>query len=638
MLTISSSESYKSLSPISGLTLPKLSVITGANGSGKTQLLQGLANESITASVDGATITKHGIRYVTQLKPQFAMRLDVHYITESVSQLAEWRSMQSRAHESRRDPPPQQQQKLKQLEEKFSRIAELSRCDLDALSHPVVRAYWLAVQGASGDAFNLPFASICKQYLEQENYQHWIRFAVSMGRTDVPSHDDVDLSLRPSSTTPPWIVVNKALERVIPFALAGDHLRPEDLDRPLNLWLEKKGHPARIRPEELSSGEQLMIATAMSLYAADQHEHRLPRVLLLDEVDAALHPAWVKRFFTLLKDGLCETHGVHVILATHSPSVVALAPAESVFVMGADGAGPQRASKDHAIGMLTDGVPSLRIQHEHRRQVFVEGDFDAEVYESVYQVLRERLDPEVSLGFVSQGSSISGGCDHVREIVKLLAERGSPTVRGVIDYDAKNESDGLILVIGESERYSIENFLLDPLLLAYAICRLDPNLGDATFGVQSIRSFVPPGETSLRSAYLARLQDVAVRATRRVWEFVRPVLQAKFDIAELREVRYCGDGITVQLPAWYLDCRGHDLGSAVIKAFPKLHAAHARAKRRGETSEEVSVVEMYVANHVMREIPELIPHAFLVLFRDLQNVASVGSALRADKVLRSSGD
>jgi len=52
--------------------------------------------------------------------------------------------------------------------------------------------------------------------------------------------------------------------------------------------------------------------------------------LLLDEVDASLHPSMIKNLLDVIEKIFLK-NGCKVILATHSPTTVALAPEESIY-------------------------------------------------------------------------------------------------------------------------------------------------------------------------------------------------------------------------------------------------------------------------------------------------------------------
>src|SRR5690242_1820462 len=117
----------------------------------------------------------------------------------------------------------------------------------------------------------------------------------------------------------------------------------------------------------------------MSLYMDSRPGEavELPKVLLLDEPDATLHPAMIQSLLRVLDHIFCQRYGVKVMLVTHAPTTVALAPEESIYTMRRKGAPRVRSvSRDEALSSLLVGVPRLSIRNEHRRQVFVESEND----------------------------------------------------------------------------------------------------------------------------------------------------------------------------------------------------------------------------------------------------------------------
>jgi hypothetical protein len=99
----------------------------------------------------------------------------------------------------------------------------------------------------------------------------------------------------------------------------------------------------------------------------------------------------------------------------------------------------QKTTKDQALAILTSGVPTLSIDYENRRQVFVESQYDVEYYEKIYKKLKNYLTPGISLDFISSGVRGNGNCDQVKEVVNQLYKKGgNRTVYGILDWDLKN--------------------------------------------------------------------------------------------------------------------------------------------------------------------------------------------------------
>ncbi|AUI50903.1 hypothetical protein AC20117_08835 [Arthrobacter crystallopoietes] len=73
-----------------------------------------------------------------------------------------------------------------------------------------------------------------------------------------------------------------------------------------------------VLPWDLSSGEQLVLSNVMRILGNVQPES----LVLIDEPETGLHPAWQSRFIPLLESMIPQDYGCHFIMATHSPHIV----------------------------------------------------------------------------------------------------------------------------------------------------------------------------------------------------------------------------------------------------------------------------------------------------------------------------
>jgi len=170
----------------------------------------------------------------------------------------------------------------------------------------------------------------------------------------------------------PWVIIDEIMEGihnqgdgkdVFNFQITNpeaDRLRMEDYQSYVfhpRLLDKEHGDPRNF--ESLSSGEQTLLALALSIYqSSDAFE--LPKVLLLDEIDASLHPSMTKALLGTLQSVFVD-RGVEVILATHSPSTIALAPEDSIYVVN-KGNIPNKISKHSradAMELISEGYITL---------------------------------------------------------------------------------------------------------------------------------------------------------------------------------------------------------------------------------------------------------------------------------------
>ena len=105
----------------------------------------------------------------------------------------------------------------------------------------------------------------------------------------------------------------------------------------------------------LSSGEQVLLALTVAIFE-DQRGFEFPKIILLDEVDATLHPSMIRALIRTIKD-VFVNRGTKVIVATHSPTTVALAEENEVYVVNP---GPvlnkiEPVTRAQAMSMITEG-------------------------------------------------------------------------------------------------------------------------------------------------------------------------------------------------------------------------------------------------------------------------------------------
>lgn len=170
----------------------------------------------------------------------------------------------------------------------------------------------------------------------------------------------------------PWDIFNEVLQQ-IHLAAGGDLVfdfaitDPNEVQLQIANWQSytfipqlkdrKTGQPRSFA--DLSSGEKFLLALAVSIYEA-QDGYDFPKVLLLDEVDATLHPSMIKSLIDTLQTTFVEK-GTKVILATHSPSTVAIAPQGAVFVVnkGSVANKVETISNEDALKLVTQGYATL---------------------------------------------------------------------------------------------------------------------------------------------------------------------------------------------------------------------------------------------------------------------------------------
>ena len=108
----------------------------------------------------------------------------------------------------------------------------------------------------------------------------------------------------------------------------------------------------------LSSGEKLLMGLASMVFKL-KYNNNLPKIILFDEVDSNLHPTMIKILLKVIDETLLK-NGTKVIMVTHSPTMVALAPEESIYIMNKVGRNRlEKKPKNEALSILTEGLATL---------------------------------------------------------------------------------------------------------------------------------------------------------------------------------------------------------------------------------------------------------------------------------------
>lgn len=386
---------------------------------------------------------------------------------------------------------------------------------------------------------------------------------------------------------PPWEFVNQSLMHAnLDFEINSPYLDDYQQFQPT---LKKRSTGVEIPFHGLSSGEKVLMSFAFCVYYSNDRRQISvqPKILLLDEIDAPLHPSMSRNIIDTITNVLVGKFGIKIIATTHSPSTIALAPEESIFTMQPGKPGLHKTSKAAALNILTVGVPTIAISFDGRRQVFVESPADAKIYDALYKLLKPKMSSERSLEFVATGTRISGGtdrntgCEVVKRLVESLASAGNISVFGLIDWDGTNNPDDRISVLAHGSKNGLENVVLDPLLIGLAISRSFPNQKHLV-GVSSETSYL----------------DIATGDPQRLSIIAQAVANIILGPpGEKVSARYCG-GLVIEIDRRYFEMDDHLLESTLIEKFPFLKEI---------TKNQNGKLVDHIISNVLSDSPDLVP-------------------------------
>lgn len=376
------------------------------------------------------------------------------------------------------------------------------------------------------------------------------RFQVAEELEKKTPHNEIEKKLGPA----PWDVVNDALGiSGFPYRVVSP--RASALLAPYEFLLVDQTSGVTIKPHDLSSGEKVLLQLVLWLYNSKTH-NRFPRLLIIDEPDAHLHPSMTRQFMSVINEILIRRFKARVIMTTHSPSTVALAPDGSIFELSRNAAKitPSK-SKSSTIGLLTAGLVTVS---EATRFILVEDNDDVIFYSAVRDILTDygpskdqmAIEPSPTLVFlpasIGRGKNkIGGGKGIVQQWVEKFDSSPLDQIfKGIIDRDLNNQDQDRVKTIS---RYSIENYLLDPIVVFGLL--IESKSAAKLEGI----SVSAGDEHLLRELDTAKLQSVV--------DIVTSQVETKFssDIDKTITPVSFTNGQKLQYPTWMISYRGHDL-------------------------------------------------------------------------------
>ena len=600
-MNITLKEKYLFLEPFT-IDLPDFTVVTGLNGSGKTHLLKAIQSNIIITNSSPIQLLDHRS---FRLQSEQLINSEVNPMMNFYRYKAAYEAYKQNYHDLNIDSASMQEAYPDAYIYKLtSRIAKLSKKDERKLSEEDFKKYSpIEYLIDANELFSLRFFELCLVYakkLKENDYDEYLH--VFKKKTEIIYHNKDEFTEYYGKA--PWIYINEVFDSLnINYTINISDLHESDI---FIVNFVNKTSGAKVKFEALSTGEQVIILTALSLYSLEI-ETNLPKLILMDEPDASLHPSLIKHFLRVIEDFFVKQKGIKVIITTHSPTTVALAPEESIFMMTGSKEVIEKTEKDVALKFLTEDVPSFSVNYENRRQVFVESPYDVEYYENLYNIFSSKLEPEISLSFISSGAvqrDKNGGpvnsCDIVKEVTTVMRNAGNKFIYGIIDYDNKNTSNEYLKVLGNGNRYSTENYFLDPVLLAVFML-IEGLVTNEEMGIE-------PNENYL--SFVTYDNDkLNIVASKILTEIVQHVKAENHDLKECKLI----NGNSISLPEWFLYKNGHDLEIAIKKAFPKLNNYDKNGDKNGDKTLKIAIIKKVIAI-----FPDLASEDLLQVLKDVQ--------------------
>ena len=584
---------YKSINPVV-FNLPNFCVLTGKNGSGKSHLLQAMADKSYSSIFESHEDNENEltiIKYIpfNGLNPN--VQSDCQFLDLTQTRKNEWNKIHSAILQYNQNI--EQNKRIGRTVFSFlprnefqihSMLKKLiKRCgSIDTINEDEFNALYEVSEMSSSEIFSSQFASIFKLYhtrLEDNQYKVY-RNEKYGDKYAVLSDEQFVETYGPK----PWDLINSMLEKA---SLSYRVNNPEGQDREadFHLILTDPERVININVNDLSTGEKVLMSLALAIYNTTEHNHK-PHVLLLDEPDAPLHPEYSKVLLSAIYESIVINANVKVVITTHNPTTVALAQEDSLFKMDRDLGVPVKITKKQAINMLTKDLDNFRISTDPRRQVFVENQNDAQYYERIVRILPEF---KVKFQFLSPHTRNGCNCDDVKRIVNTLREFGNDSVYGLVDYDNSNKSDEFVFVVGEQRRYAIDNYIFDPIFVFFLLVR---------------EGVVKTEDIGIGSYTFTKLGQLNNEQLQNVIDYITDELGFNKDKTENYHII---DGRTFIVANEYFKIQGHELEAKIMQKWPQLNAI-----KKGKNDEWI--LKIHVLDKIINEYPEFVSADFVDTF------------------------
>ncbi|MET4107281.1 ATP-binding protein [Hymenobacter sp. UYP22] len=608
-MKISFTQNYKSISPFEWDDIASLSIVTGLNGAGKSQLLEVISqryndafNNKRNGQSEDQSFLDHNFKFNRfsqgangfsniSLDNQKFTYGDLKLIVETIYNYKHPRINNSNNYNGSFSYEQEQQlNTLLEARNSTNRFYHLAKSKA-----PAIWDFLCSTLNKDENditpfdiSLNLPDHIIFEDYYMSNGATLSFTFFLfeykRLARINAGLPDEQDIA--------PWEILNEAIEASrLPYKISAPNSEDiarvfqsginESLNIPFSITITHTSKQYNLQFYDLSSGERILMSLAMLLYYAKENGVDQD-ILLLDEPDAHLHPSMTKQFFNVVYDVLVKKHGVKVIMTTHSPSTVALAPEAddcSIYELRKDPTLLSKVnSREEAINSLTEGMVLVM---PSTRTVLIEGKDDKPFYQALYRLLNDNklLNGYATITFVS-----GTGVNSVNHWSKGLRESGlSETIRGIIDKDnGNNTSDGIFRL----DRYSIENYMLDPILI-FATGKIIPN-NVPKYDISSGE------EEKIRNLSQVQIQNISNSILAHVKPKIKNIKQNEEDIIP---VTYT-NGYTIDYPRWFIERRGKELFGIFNEEYGR------NLTREGLTNS-------------LKRI-QLIPNDILDLFREVQ--------------------
>lgn len=588
-MKVSILRAHKSIQKVQDFILPDFVVLTGKNGSGKTHLMQAMSESFVCRVSDDEGKPLSRVKYIpfNGLNPSVVDNCDYLGLANNRKQawkqiqqyITEYKNLKNSGWDIKRYLNSDSNKKRF-----LGKWVELANGDVDVITESFfIDNYEVAID----DMFSGQFAAVFMQYQTHLVNNEFKKFQNNnLNRHKKVLSDEEFVKLHGPK---PWDLINNMLRKAgLTYQVNYPEEGEKELDFKLHLTDIDSG--VEIKVGDLSTGEKVLMSLALSIYNSKEESAR-PDLLLLDEPDAALHPEYSRVLIESIYESIVKDAKVKVIISTHSPMTVAISPEESIFLMDKKLGKPKQLTRQDAVNILTRDLDNVRLSYENRRQVFVESQFDVQYYKRIYSLLECKFPTVPQFLAPRSGKKEGSNCDDVSIMVNQLRHYGNDLVYGIKDFDKKNYASEYVFVLGEGNRYAIENYIFDPLYVAILLIR------ESVLSTETIE---------LPKLSFSRLRELSDLELQTLIDHVVDKLGLKTN--NVVDYTVVGNKSFKATRDYFL-MKGHDLEEAIMNKWPQLKGL----VRGGDNA-----LKNYMLDRVWRDFPEFVSTDFVDLFMKIK--------------------
>ena len=325
-------ENYRAIEKVSLQLDPRLTVLHGENGYGKTSLLSAI---SVGLGAIPTLLPKvWGVSFLKTDRRQWRS-LEVRITTTNGIAWRRTMGLGERQHVLRDRQPA-----LRELKESIERIIRADREEAQPLDLPIVafydtdRAVFHQPQRRTGFKTEFPrYAALQGALTAKTDFKEFFKWFYAKENEEFRGqrqHKDFRFRLEELNA------VRRAIKSMVPGATD-----PRIETSPLRFVVSVKsgpGKPEVLSLDMLSGGYRIVLALAADLARrmAQGNPHledplASEAIVLIDEVELHLHPSWQQR---VLNDLSCTFPNTQFVVSTHSPQVLTTVKPEHIVTLG----------------------------------------------------------------------------------------------------------------------------------------------------------------------------------------------------------------------------------------------------------------------------------------------------------------